>query len=415
MKLGLWVLAALALGVTLGAWIDASGGSSLRAAAEGVSVLGAVWLDALRMTLVPLIFAILVASIARIAETAAVGPLARRTLALMAGLVLLAGAYGIVATNTVLAVFPVAPGVGEALLASASGEVAPDAPLSLSAWARSLIPANVVKAAAENAVLPLVVFACLFGFATTRLAPDLRAPIVAFFRASGEAMILIVGWILALAPIGVFGLSLSLGLETGFAAIGVLAHYVLVVSGVTVGVIAVAFLIGLVGAGLPAAVFARAVAPVQVIAASTQSSLASLPAMLSAALGPMQVSPKVAEFVLPLAVAVFRITSPVANLAVAAFVAHLHGIEPSLAHWAAALLVAFAVSVSTIGLPGQASFFASVAPICVALGVPVTVLPILLAVEVIPDVFRTIGNVTADLSVTGLINRWQKRRDAAGA
>jgi Na+/H+-dicarboxylate symporter len=228
-------------------------------------------------------------------------------------------------------------------------------------------------------------------------------------------MILIVGWILALAPVGVFGLSLALGLETGFAAIGVLAHYVLVVSGVTVGVIAVAFLIGLFGAGLPAAVFARAVAPVQVIGASTQSSLASLPAMLSAALGPMQVSPRVAEFVLPLAVAVFRITSPVANLAVAAFVAHLHGLEPSLAQWAAALLVAFAVSVSTIGLPGQASFFASVAPICVALGVPVTVLPILLAVEVIPDVFRTIGNVTADLSVTGLINRWQKRREAAGA
>jgi proton glutamate symport protein len=415
MKLGLWVLAALALGVALGAWVDASGLAGLRALAEGVSVVGSVWLDALRMTLVPLIFAILVASIAQIAETAAVGTLARRTLALMAALVLGAGVYGIAATNAALAAFPVAPEVGEGLLSGAKADEAPDAPLSLTSWLRSLIPANVVKAAAENAVLPLVVFACLFGVAVTRLAPELRAPVVTFFRASGEAMILIVGWILALAPVGVFGLSLSLGLETGFSAIGVLAHYVAVVSGVTIGIIAIAFLIGLFGAGLPPAAFVRAVAPVQVIAASTQSSLASLPAMLSAAMGPMGVAPKVAEFVLPLAVAVFRITSPVANLAVAAFVAHLHGLEPSLAQWAAALLVAFAVSVSTIGLPGQASFFASVAPICVALGVPVTVLPILLAVEVIPDVFRTVGNVTADLSVTGLLNRWQKRRDQRGA
>jgi Na+/H+-dicarboxylate symporter len=95
----------------------------------------------------------------------------------------------------------------------------------------------------------------------------------------------------------------------------------------------------------------------------------------------------------------------VANLAVVAFLVHLYGVDVSLWQWAAALAVAFAVSVSSVGLPGQTSFFASIAPICVTLGLPVTLLPLLLAVEVIPDVFRTIGNVTADLSATTILNR----------
>jgi Na+/H+-dicarboxylate symporter len=69
-----------------------------------------------------------------------------------------------------------------------------------------------------------------------------------------------------------------------------------------------------------------------------------------------------------------------------------------------AILVAFAVSVGSVGLPGQVSFIASVAPICAALGLPVDVLGILVAVEILPDIFRTIGNVTADVAVTVLVN-----------
>jgi Na+/H+-dicarboxylate symporter len=185
---------------------------------------------------------------------------------------------------------------------------------------------------------------------------------------------------------------------------------VAVVSLVTIGIALFALALGLAFSGVAPLTFLRGVAPVQVIAASTQSSLASLPAMLTAAMGPLGVPPRVAEFVLPLAVAVFRLTSPVANLAVVVFVTHLYGLEPSVWQWAAAVVVAFAVSVSSVGLPGQTSFFASVAPICVAVGAPVTVLPLLLAVEVIPDVFRTIGNVTGDLSATAVLNRLTARR-----
>ena len=112
---------------------------------------------------------------------------------------------------------------------------------------------------------------------------------------------------------------------------------------------------------------------------------------------------------LPLAVAVFRITSPVANLAVAIYCAKLFGVDLSLSAMIAGGLAAMAISVGTVGLPGQISFFASVAPICLAMGVPLGVLPLLLAVEVIPDIFRTVGNVTADLTAARIV----EGRDAA--
>lgn len=127
--------------------------------------------------------------------------------------------------------------------------------------------------------------------------------------------------------------------------------------------------------------------------------------MVERAVDALGISRAGAGLVLPLAVAVFRITSPVANLGVAVYVAHLFGLEPSAGQLIAAGLAAILVSIGTVGLPGQVSFFASIAPICIAMGVPLEVLPLLLAVEVIPDIFRTVGNVTADLAVTRLVER----------
>ena len=101
--------------------------------------------------------------------------------------------------------------------------------------------------------------------------------------------------------------------------------------------------------------------------------------MLEAALRGLQIPPRVADVILPLAVAIFRFTSPVANLAVCFFVAHLYNIEPSLIQIVSAIVVAYAVSIAAVGLPGQVSFIASIAPICLALGVPIEPLALLMA------------------------------------
>jgi Na+/H+-dicarboxylate symporter len=125
--------------------------------------------------------------------------------------------------------------------------------------------------------------------------------------------------------------------------------------------------------------------------------------MVERAIDRLGVSTATAGLVLPLAVAVFRITSPVANLAVVIYVARLTGTEITTATMLAGGLAALAISVGTVGLPGQVSFFASIAPICLAMGVPLEVLPLLLAVEVVPDIFRTVGNVTADLAAARIV------------
>jgi Na+/H+-dicarboxylate symporter len=215
----------------------------------------------------------------------------------------------------------------------------------------------------------------------------------------------IVRWVLLAGPVGVFALALGVGLRAGFGAAGTLAQYVLVVSAVTLASTVLAWLIAVTWGRQPVGRFTAAAAPVWAIAASTQSSLASLPAMLEAALKGLKLPAHVADVVLPLAVAVFRFTSPVANLAVCFFIAHLYGVEPSLLQIGGAVLVAYAVSIASVGLPGQISFIASIAPICLALGVPTEVLGILIAVEVIPDIFRTLGNVTADVAATAVLAR----------
>jgi proton glutamate symport protein len=101
-------------------------------------------------------------------------------------------------------------------------------------------------------------------------------------------------------------------------------------------------------------------------------------------------------------VSIFRAASAAANIAVALYLAAVYGLSPGIGGIVMAALVAAAVSLAAVGLPAQVSFFATIGPVCLALGVPVELLPLLLAVETIPDLFRTVGNVTADLAVMRL-------------
>lgn len=413
-SLSVRVLVALALGLGGGAALAAWGDAGLAGAVEPVEAIGGLWLNALRMTVVPLVFSLLVTGIASVTDAAATGRLAARAIGLFSVLLVIAAVYATLATQGLLALWPVSAEGAQALRAGAgaSGAVAAES-AGFAAWITSLAPSNPIKAAAEDAILPLVVFGVFVGFAATRLPDRLRLPLITLFEAVAETMIIIVRWVLWAAPVGVFALSLGVGLRAGLGAAGVLLQYVVVVSVITAGIALLPYaLIALRRGGVSLPAFARAVAPVQVLAFSTQSSLACLPAMIERANDDLRIPPRITGLVLPLAVAVFRLTSPVANLAVAYFVAHVFRIQPGVPQMIAAVFVAFAISVGSVGLPGQISFFVSMAPICLALGVPLDLLPILLAVEVIPDIFRTIGNVTGDLGVTALLQRPGDKEEA---
>jgi proton glutamate symport protein len=407
-SLSFFVIAALIAGIVVGALAQETEAPWLTGSLGVVESLGQVWLNALRMTVIPLVFSLLVTGIVSIADAAATGRIAVRSLTVFGLLLVGATVYAILAGLGLLALWPIDPEAGRALLAGVPvdsvatvGEAARTD--GLRAFLASLAPSNLIKAAADDGVLAVVVFALAFGFAATRIKAELRRPLAGFFEAVAETMVVIVHWVLLAAPFGVFALALGVGLRAGLGVAGTLAHYVAIVCLSQIGLILIIYVVAVVWGRISLGRFARAVAPAQVVAVSTQSSLASLPVMIERARDWLGVPQSSAGLVLPLAVAVFRITSPVANLGVCLYVAQLNGVELSLGALIAGGLTAVAVSIASVGLPGQVSFFASVGPICLAMGLPLGVLPLLLAVEVIPDIFRTVGNVTADLAATRIV------------
>ena len=336
-----------------------------------------------------------------------------KTLLWIVGVLAFGACYTVLFADGFYALWPVAPAGVAALKAGATA--APDlvrqAP-SFIGFVKGLAPQNVIKAASEDAILPLVVFATFFGFAVTRLPIARRQSLTDFFQNIGDVMVTIVRWVLLAAPIGVFALGLGVGLRAGIGAAGEIAHYVAAISLANIGMTLFAYLFALTVARVPLKIWARSVAPVQVAAFATQSSLACLPAMIERCRDDLSVPDRVTGLVLPLSVALFRATGPVANLGVALFLLRVYDVHPGAIQVLGAIFVATATSLASVSLPGQVSFFASVAPLCMTLGLPVDILPILIAVEVIPDIFRTVGNVTADMALTAFLARGE-RKDVA--
>ncbi len=413
-SLSLWVMVALVGGLAAGAAAQVYGIPGGVGTVAVVDALGQLWLNALRMTIIPLVFSLLVTGIASIADAASTGRLALKAVVVFAVLLVGATVYAFAASLGLHEIWPIGAEGARALLAGAPAGAAAEVASNVggggfSAFLTSLAPANPIRAAADDAILAIVVFAIVFGFATTRLEARLRQPVALFFEAVAQTMIVIVQWVLSVAPLGVFALALGVGLRAGLGAAGVLGHYIAMVCLALIGLILLTYVVAVIWGRIGLGRFARGSAPAQVVAFSTQSSLACLPVMVERAVSHLGVSTATAGLVLPLAVAVFRITSTVANLAVVIYVARLTGTEITLASMLAGGLAALAISVGTVGLPGQVSFFASIAPICIVMGVPLEVLPLLLAVEVVPDIFRTVGNVTADLAAARIV----EGRDAA--
>jgi Na+/H+-dicarboxylate symporter len=400
------IILALVVGLATGATIAATGSASLARAVAILQPVGTLWVNALRMTVIPLVFSVLVTGVATAASAASAGRLAARTMAVFAVFLFASVAATAILVPAILAAFPIPESGAAALRAGALAmreTLPPVAPVK--EWLVGIIPTNPVEAAAEDAVLPLIVFALFFAFAITRIGTGPREQLTAFFQAVADAMVVIVHWILWAAPLGVFALALGVGYHGGLGAAGALLYYVVLLSVVCLLATGAMYPIAAAREALTLRQFARGAAPAQVVAASTQSSLATLPAMIEAAQEGLRLPGGIVGLVLPLAVSLFRLSTAIANLAAAIFVAALYGIELTAAQLATGALISVATSVGSVGVSSQVSYFFGVMPICLAMGLPVEVLALLLAVEVLPDIFRTICNVTADLAVTALVGR----------
>ena len=392
-RLRAWpIVAGLVSGVVVGAALHA-----LHAEVDtGISIaqlVGGLWLNALRITLVPLIFTLVVTGVAAAATNRVGGRIGRMTAFLFVILLLLSAIVGAILGSLLLDIGPAA----SMLTAKAKPIEVPGA----SEWILGLVPPNIVSAAANGAIVPLILFALVFAFAAVRLG-DRASQVLSFFEAVSEIMVTIVQWVLIAAPLGVFALAFSLGATTGLEVGAFVAWYVIVQIIATLSLAALMYPLA-IKSGLSFSAFSRGAAPSQAIAASTQSSLASLPVMVEAARR-LGLPDRSAAVVLPLAVAVFRIAAPASIVIVTLALSRIMGVELGLPQLAIVMLMATLNTLVIAGLPNQITFFAAYAPPALAVGVPVELLPIFLAIDAIPDIFYTVTNVTADLAVTSAVS-----------
>lgn len=395
------LLAGAMVGLALAHWHPEAA-----AGAAGIAQpVGRLWLSALQMTVVPLVLALIILGVATASDAAASGRVARRAMVVFVAMLSLFAGYAALVAPALLSLVPRSAQLTATLQASPAAAVAGEAP-TLAQWIGGVIPSNAIMAAAQGAMLPLVVFALFFGFALTRVDHDRRAQVIGLCHGIADTMIVIVRWVLLAAPIGVFALMLAVCAQAGLGVVGALAGYIVLQCAMYIGAMVICYGLVALFAGRSPAVFAGAILPAQVVAASTQSSLASLPAMLESARDRLGLPRAVAALVLPMAVTLFRITSPIQYIVAASFVAWAYGIELTAMQLAFGAALAVVISLGSVGLPGQVSFMATVMPVTQAMGLPIEPLGLLLAVDTIPDVFATTGNVTGDLTATGIVARY---------
>jgi proton glutamate symport protein len=267
-----------------------------------------------------------------------------------------------------------------------------------------VIPDNVVSAAANGDILPLTVFSVLFALAVGFIVEERRKVLVSVFEAISDALLVIIEWVLWVAPLGVLALAFVVGSAAGGAAFAGLGHYIVLISVVGILVTLAGYPLAIVVGRVNPTAFVRAMIPPQAVAISTRSSLASLPAMLASA-PTLGIREQVADVSLPIAVALFRATGPAMNVAVPFYIAHWLGLHPTLGQMIAATAVGAVMSYGAVSLPGEITYISSIAPIALALGVPIAPLALLVAVEMVPDIFRTVGNVTLDVALAAIVNR----------
>ncbi|HKC24076.1 MAG TPA: dicarboxylate/amino acid:cation symporter [Thermoanaerobaculia bacterium] len=404
MKESTRVLIALGAAVVLGIAIGASGSAALLGAADFLSPLGSLWVNAIRMTVIPLVIAVLITGVASATDVKEIGRLGGRTLLVF--VLLLAGVAAIVIPAAPL-LFRLLPGGGAARpplpagAAEAAGQITSAPNQTLGAWITSLLPPNPVSAAANGQIVPLILFTLLLALAIAKSPAPARATLVGFFQALGDAMLLLVSWVVGLAPIGVFALVLPLAAHAGASLAGAIGFYIAAYSLSLLLVTLLLYPVVALFARVPMRRFARAALPPQLIAFSSSSSMATLPALVESGERGLGLSPRVTGFVLPLAVSTFKIAAPVAWTVGALFVGWFYGIPLGARELAIVAFAAVFLGFAGPGVPRGA--FIMLTPLFLAIGLPAEGIGILIAVDAIPDTFSTVLNVTGDLAAAALV------------
>jgi proton glutamate symport protein len=404
MKESTRVLVALGAAFVGGVAISFSGSASLLSAADSLAPIGTLWVNAIRMTVIPLVVSLLITGVASASDVRAIGRLGGRTLVVF--LSLLVG-LAIVAIPLIPSLFALLPAGGvkpplPAGAAEAAGQIVSGGQSqTFAAWLTSLIPSNPIAAAANGQMVSLIIFTILLALAIAQSAAATRTSLVGFFQALGDAMLILVHWVVLAAPVGIFAMVLPLAAHAGAAFAGAIGFYVAAYSASCLIGVLLLYPVVAIFARIPVREFSRAALPSQLIAFSSASSLASLPALVESGERGLRLPNRVTGFVLPLAVSTFKLAAPVSWTVGACFVGWFYGVP---LHARELGTIAFAAVFLAFAVPGvPRGAFIMLAPLFLVIGLPAEGIGILIAVDAIPDTFATVLNVTGDLVAAVLV------------
>ena len=397
------ILLGLALGLLGGigfSLLDASSASKLPSMIEPI---GTLWVNAIRMTVIPLLMALMITAIAGQGNTGIVAQLGGKAMAWFISMIVASSLFCFLVAPPLIAMLSIDPEASRTLLESTATENIGSSELPpFRDWLVALIPINPVRAAADNAVLPLMVFTGLFSMALLTIKAEQRTHLVGFFSAIKETMFVLIAWIMRLAPIGIFALVFPLAATLGVSAISVLGSFIVIVCALITAFTLALYPLAVYIGEIKLHDFARALAPAQIIGFSTRSSLAALPACFTAT-ETLGISNKVSGVVLPIAVTLFKFASPIARTAGTYFVASLYGID--LTNYEL-FIIAAAIGLFSFYSPAIPSGgLLIMAPVYISLGLPVQGIGILIAVDLIVDMFITAANVSANVTVTAILSK----------
>lgn len=399
MKLYTWVAIGLVAGLLLGLLASISGSPFLTTLAVGIEPLGTAFVNLLKMVVIPLVAAVIFVGVGSLGDLKKLGQLGVTTLILFAFMTLAAVLLGMGVMTILL---PLAS-EGAADAVTSAGPEAPALP-GMVEFLLSLIPTNPFQAAAEGALLPLIVFTVLLAAATGALPEEERTRLLSLGEAVTAAFLKLVDWILLLAPVGVFALAAPVTARAGWAMLQSLGAFILAV---LVGLVLLVILIYLplvvfLARRRPGAFMKATLNPI-VIAASTASTAASLPAMLESAEEELKLSRSTVSFVIPLGAGVGRMGTAVFQGAGIVFLAWLFSVPLPAASIGGAVLATFVVSFTVAGIPSGG--VVGMAPALGTVGIPLDGLGVLIGVDRIPDMARTALNVEGILVAAAVLDR----------
>jgi proton glutamate symport protein len=404
------VLIGLIAGLAVGIAISTSSSTVLQTIPGYVEPVGTIWVNALRMVVIPLVVSAILVGITSLPDQRSVGRIGVRALVLALAILASAATFSVVIGPIVMSGLTIEPSAAEAMRASAakaSGDALQNAQkiVGFGQWLVDLVPSNPIKAASDGAMLPLIIFSLLIGLAIARLDVEGREHLMRVVRAVLEASLKLVHWVLLAAPIGVFALTVPLATRLGIAAAGAVIYYVVAVTGMMIAFMGLLYLLAWLVGRQPLRAFARSLAPAQAVAISSRSSLVTLPALLEGSDTILHLPLAIRSFFFPIAVAIFKCGSAVMIPIGVLFMARLYGVDLSAAQLVTIALMTVVTTFSVPGVPGGTIIV--MVPILLAADLPVAAVGILLGVDTIPDMFRTATHVTADMATATVLARYE--------